>query len=78
MELKKIFEFLKNPLRQVGKEAKELKDLVRKLSGFFVANGRLWKKDPKLEHKLVIGKEKKLDLLQQAHDDAGHKGILTT
>ncbi|KAJ3564557.1 hypothetical protein NP233_g8218 [Leucocoprinus birnbaumii] len=88
LELKKIFEFLKDPLKRVGKEAEEseregeeaeeITDLVRKASGYFVVDGRLWRKDPKMEHKLVVDEEKRLDLLRQAHDEAGHKGIFTT
>ena len=40
-ELKKIMKFLMNPLQKDGMEAKELKVLIRKASGFFVANGQL-------------------------------------
>jgi len=33
---------------------KELKVLIRKASDFFVVDGRLWKKDPRIRHKLVL------------------------
>jgi len=59
-------------------KAKELKVLIRKVLGFFVADGQLWKKDSRAKHKLVIDKEKRLDLLRQAHDNLSHKGIFTT
>jgi len=38
-------------------EAEEPKVLIRKASGFFVANGQLWKKDSRAKHKLVIDEE---------------------
>jgi len=71
-------EFLMNPLQRDRMEAEELKVLIRKASGFFVADGQLWKKDSRAKHKLVIDEEKRLDLLRQAHDDLGHKSIFTT
>jgi len=40
-KLKKIIKFLMNPLQKDGMEAEELKVLIRKASGFFVANGQL-------------------------------------
>ena len=77
-ELKKITDFLMNPLQRDGMEAEGLKVLIRKVSGFFVANGRLWKKDSRARHKLVVDEEKRLNLLRQAHNNLGHKGIFTT
>jgi len=77
-ELKKIMDFLMNPLQRDGMEAKELKVLIRKASGFFIADGRLWKKDSRAKHKLVIDEEKQLDLLRQANNDLGHKNVFTT
>jgi len=59
-------DFLINPLQKDRMEAKELKVLIRKASGFFVADGQLWKKDSRAKHKLVIDEEKRLDLLRQA------------
>jgi len=40
-ELKKIMEFLMNPLQRNRMEAEELKVLIKKASGFFVADRRL-------------------------------------
>ena len=55
-----------NPLQRDRMEAEELKVLIRKASGFFVADRQLWKKDSRAKHKLVIDEEKQLDLLRQA------------
>jgi hypothetical protein len=42
-------------------------------------DGQLWKKDDRNKHKLVIrNEEKRWDLIWQAHDLLGHKGIFTT
>ena len=67
-----------NLLQRDGMEAEELKVLIRKALGFFVADRWLQKKDSRAKYKLVVNKEKQLDLLRQAHDDLGHKGIFTT
>jgi len=57
---------------------KELKVLIRKASGFFVVDGWLWKKDPRMRHKLVVEEGKQLGILRQVHNELGHKGIFTT
>ena len=67
-----------NLLQRDRIEAKELKVLIRKASGFFVANRQLQKEDSRAKHKLVVNEKKQLDLLRQAHDKLSHKGIFTT
>jgi len=57
---------------------KELKVLIREASGFFVVDGRLWKKNPRMRHKLVVEEGKQLGILRQVHDELGHKSIFTT
>ena len=59
-------DFLMNPLQRDRMEIEELKVLIRKALGFFVADRQLWKKDSRAKHKLVIDEEKQLDLLRQA------------
>ena len=56
---------------------KELKVLIRKASGFFVVDRQLWKKDPRMRHKLMVEEGKWLGILKQVHDELGHKGIFT-
>jgi len=82
LELSRIRETLEDPIgsvaRREGKEDEEHTRFMRKVVGFFLENGRLWKKDSRMKHKLVIEEERRLDLLKQAHDELGHKGIFTT
>ena len=77
-ELKRVAKFLVDPTQREGMNTKELKVLIRKASGFFVVDGRLWKKDPRMRHKLVVEEGKRLGILRQVHDELGHKGIFTT
>jgi len=51
-ELKRVVKFLVDPTQQEGMNTKELKVLIRKASDFFVVDGWLWKKDPRMRHKL--------------------------
>jgi hypothetical protein len=53
------------------------KRFVRYAAGFFIQDGRLWKKDSKMKHKLVVPDSRRFELIQQAHDEMGHKGIFT-
>ena len=53
-KLKRVVKFLVDPMQQEEMNTKELKVLIRKASGFFVVDGQLWKKDPRMRHKLVV------------------------
>ena len=77
-ELKRVAKFLVDPTQREGMNTKELKVLIRKASGFFVVDGWLWKKNPRMRHKLVVEEGKRLGILRQVHDELGHKGIFTT
>ncbi len=45
---------------------------------FFIASKKLWKKDHKGEHKLVVSPSRRLFILAAAHDDVGHHGYFAT
>jgi len=77
-KLKRVMKFLVDPIQQEGMNTKELKILIRKASSFFVVDGWLWKKDPRMRHKLVVEEVKQLGILKQVHNKLGHKGIFTT
>jgi hypothetical protein len=79
LSLNRVISFLSNPSRTPGLSEDNFKKLVRAATGYFLQDGRLWKKDSRNKHKLVIrDEEKRLDLIRQAHDSLGHKGIFTT
>jgi hypothetical protein len=72
--IEEIKEFLLDPQRK-GQSESDFKKLVRAASPFFMLNGQLWRRHPQGRHQLVIPEHKRLDLLKQAHDNLGHKGI---
>ena len=45
---------------------------------FFISGNRLWQKDPKRQHKIVISQDHQLFLISSAHDDVGHRGFYAT
>src|ERR1700733_4901190 len=60
----------------------ELKDhqyqqFIKKASGFFILEDRLWKHDLHGKHKIVIPENKCLELICEAHDNMGHKGLFS-
>lgn len=52
--------------------------LAKFVSNFFMRNGRLWHKSRDGRVQLVPKPEARFDLLRQAHDDLGHKGVFST
>ena len=44
---------------------------------FFILDGTLWRQDPHGQHKLYVAEAKRYRLIKEAHDDLGHKGVLT-
>lgn len=48
--------------------------MAARVGKFFAAEGRLWRRDPTGRHRLYIPEGRRHDLLQEAHDDLGHRG----
>ncbi|KIN99728.1 hypothetical protein M404DRAFT_154448, partial [Pisolithus tinctorius Marx 270] len=46
-------------------------------SHFFLLDGNLWCREPHRWHQLVVNKSKRYHLIEEAHDDLGHKGVFT-
>ena len=51
---------------------------LRYCTEFFVSSDRLWCKDPRGEHKLVVPPARRLFILAAAHDQVGHHGFFAT
>jgi hypothetical protein len=68
-------------LRDVTRPAdltdEEYRSFLRYTLEFFVADNKLWRKDRHGKHKLVIPPDRRLQLLKDAHDSLGHKGIFS-
>ena len=56
----------------------EYETFLRYCTEFFVSAGRLWRKDRKSEHKLVVAQDRRLFILTIAHNDTGHHGYFAT
>ena len=58
----------------------EYKAFMRYCTEFFVTedDDRLWRKDCKGNHKVVVPEERRMFLLVSAHDDIGHHGVYAT
>ena len=56
----------------------EYKTFMRYCTEFFVFNHRLWRKDAKGQHKMVIPQDRRLFLITSAHNDVGHHGFFAT
>ena len=54
------------------------KTFMRYCTEFFVAHDKLWRKDSKGHHKLVVPQDRHLFLLAAAHNDVGHHGFYAT
>ena len=76
-EIIQIRKFLEDPDKISRPNDKEFKRFIQSATKFFVNKNQLWRKDHHGKHKLVIPNDRRLDLIRQAHDDLGHKGIFT-
>jgi len=58
----------------------EYKSFMRYCTEFFVAgeDERLWRKDTKGNHRVVVSQERRVFLLVSAHNDVGHHGFYAT
>jgi hypothetical protein len=57
---------------------KEYEPFLRYCTEFFLSGDRLWRKDHKGEHKLVVPQHRRLFIISSAHDDTGHRGYFAT
>ena len=76
-KLKAIKEFLNAPVDMSAMPSSDQRRFIKSVSEFFVSEGKLWRKDKQGRHKLVIWGDKRLELIRQAHDELGHKGVFT-
>ena len=56
----------------------EYKTFMRYCTEFAVISGKLWRKDPKGQHKKVVPQARRLLLITLAHNDVGHHGVYAT
>jgi transposase InsO family protein len=57
----------------------KLASFQKRATRFFVFNDKLMRRSPEGKHKVVISeKQKRLDIISEAHDKLGHKGFFST
>jgi hypothetical protein len=75
--IRSVTGYLSTLKRPVGFSDDEFAKFLRFVVGFFVLEGRLFRKERNGRHQLVIPQSRRLSLIQQAHDKLGHKGVFT-
>lgn len=77
-KLIKVRTWLETLERPLGMTDSEYKTFMRYCTEFFLADQRLWRKDNKGHHKVVVSPERRLFLISSAHNDVGHHGFYAT
>ena len=75
--LRAIEKFLRDPVTLAELPKADQRRFIKSVTEFFVLGDKLWRKDRQGRHKLVIWEEKRMQLVRQAHDELGHKGVFT-
>jgi hypothetical protein len=72
--------FLIDPLRPRSDNMSdaEYSTFVKYCTEFFIADDKLWRKDPQGAHKLVMDIDRRVEVMIGCHDDVGHKGFFAT
>lgn len=78
LKLVKVQHWLETLERPTALTDSEFKSFMRYCVEFFVLDGRLWRKDSKGRHKIVVSQERRLFLISSAHNDVGHHGFYAT
>ena len=76
--LAKVQTWLETLERPVEMTEKEYNTFMKYCTEFFILGARLWRKDVKRQHKIVVQQDKRLFLISSAHDDVGHRGFYAT
>jgi hypothetical protein len=76
--LSKVRNWLETLKRPAKMKDGEYKTFMRYCTEFFIFDGKLWQKDPKGRHKVVIPQHRRLFLITSAHNDTGHHGFFAT
>jgi hypothetical protein len=73
-----VLQWHKTITRPTGMTDREYKSFLNYCTEFFIDADRLWRKNRKGEHKLVVSRDKRLFIMTSAHDDVGHHGYFAT
>ena len=76
--LRMVQEWHKDLQRPSDMPDPEYETFIRYCTEFFIASDKLWRKDRKSEHKLVVAQDRRMFVMVSAHDDTGHHGYFAT
>lgn len=72
-------DFLDSPFaRPADMSESEFARNVRYAANFFFVKGKLWRRDYRGEHQVVIPPERRIETIKGSHDYLGHKGVFGT
>jgi len=74
----KVQRWLRDLARPEELSDAEYTTFMRYCTEFFIGDGRLWRKDAQGAHKVVPSPELRIDIMQQVHNDIGHKAVFAT
>ena len=78
LELESIMEYLEDLQVPGGLTDRQVKRFVRRASDFYLSGGKLWRRGKDgLPKRVILDRGRRLQLLREAHDDLGHKGVYT-
>jgi len=69
--------FLITRKRPLDLTDEEFEAFVRQAARFFVLEDKLWRREAHSKHQLVLPPSKRYRVLEEAHNNLGHKGIYT-
>jgi hypothetical protein len=75
--LTSIEHFLTTCKRPLDLTDEEFETFIRQAAHFFVLEDKLWRREAHGKHQLVLPPSKRYRVLEEAHNDLGHKGIYT-
>jgi hypothetical protein len=75
--LTSIKRFLITRKRPLDLTDEEFETFIRQAAHFFVLEDKLWRREAHGKHQLVLPPSKRYRVLEEAHNDLGHKGIYT-
>ena len=77
-KLTKVKKWLETIERPPDMKDTEYKTFTCYCVEFFVTDGRLWRKDRKGHHKVVVPQERRIFLVSSAHNNVRHHGFYAT
>jgi len=76
--LKWVKGWLEDPRKIEGMSERDYAAFVKYATRFFIVRGKIWKRDRRGEHKLVVEEKARICVMNQIHHKLGHKRFFAT